>query len=157
MRENFNKQYPLYSILKAANETITELRFKLSNVEKDVSEKIRMLREEEWSRYEQLENEKKEVERSLEHLRQRKHEAETLVETQRKEYTMEISQLRKELSELTAKYDNSTVLNHSMEAEIERLRSTMATLQNKVNEYESKLVDMSGQVEKYKRDELGFK
>nr|KAJ3420617.1 hypothetical protein HK105_005467 [Polyrhizophydium stewartii] len=117
------KTVELKSSIKTLNGTIQDLRQKQSSSEKEFMERIRLAREEEWSKISALESEKSE----------------------------EHDRLKKEIQELTAQQDALHAANRGLVAEKEHLQSECGHLQTRSQELDTQLSATSGNLEVYKR------
>jgi chromosome segregation ATPase len=150
-----SKVSQLQSENKGLQEIIAEQKEKISSLERDYLDKLRLAREEEWSKISLSETERHEVEKQLSQLKQRYADQEVTYEKLQSDYFTEVDRLKKEIhehkltieqlqsdcKELTAAKEHQTLLAEKSrqkqeEAHVQMIDATNSidTLQRQVNQ-----------------------
>ncbi|RKO83821.1 hypothetical protein BDK51DRAFT_49308 [Blyttiomyces helicus] len=141
------------SSAKTSSELIQTLRQKIINGEKDVSERLRVAREEEWEKMSRVEAEKSELEKQLSALKQRTVEAEANEEASRKDVQMEIARLKKEARDAANVAESLTTKNQSLLVELDKVNGDVQTLERRMAESVEAGKSAERELEGFRREE----
>lgn len=118
-KENINEELKarivkFKSEIRSFKEINLDLKNKASNLEKEYLDKLRLSREEDWSKIVQIESEKSELEKLIMSTKTKISEVEKSKELLYKEYSTEVERLKKENQENRYKIENLETENRSL-------------------------------------------
>ncbi|KAI9105822.1 hypothetical protein DFS34DRAFT_30514 [Phlyctochytrium arcticum] len=148
-----DKKAEIESRLKQAEEVIGNLRERVAHGEKDLLEKLRIAREEEWAKRAQIESEKCELEKQLAASKQKVTEDETWNDTARKELQNELAQLKQTVRILQTQKDGLAQKEQENTIMIDRMNVDLTQLRSSLLEAESIGKDAMKDVELHKKAE----
>lgn len=137
--ESKNKLSQLQSEIKAGNELIQDLREKNSAQERDYLDKLRLSKEEEWSKLSQSEAEKSNIDKQYIALKQKTSDLEIRDEAILKEQEKECVRIKKELQTTLAIVDSLQDCNRGLVLDREHSSLALEQARTRVDELTSTL------------------
>jgi chromosome segregation ATPase len=123
-KENINEELKTRIVkfkneIRSFKEINLDLKNKASNLEKEYLDKLRLSREEDWSKISQIESEKSELEKSIMNTKTKLTEVESSKELLYKEYSTEVDRLKKENQDNRFKMENLETENRTLQTDKE--------------------------------------
>ncbi|TPX37658.1 hypothetical protein SmJEL517_g00436 [Synchytrium microbalum] len=139
---------------KVLQETVADLKSRLSAMEAQGLANVRSAREEEWAKLAKVEGEKADVERTILSLKTRLLDVEAKDAEHLRDSSNEISKLKKEIRDTSVTLEETTKQLQVTATEKERLCAETSALVLHVKELESTIADLMAESEALKRGEV---
>jgi len=143
------------STLKNSVDNVRDLKARLSTCDREYIDKLRVVREEEWSKISKIDSEKQELERQLSQSKQALQDADHREESFKKESNAEINKLRRQLTSSKVEHDETESQNQMLSSERERISLQLDQVQSRVSEFEHSNALLSRELEGKERTEQG--